>query len=43
MKRDGRSGAEVSVKITCEEEESRWFETGAYSVMNIDLRDQEGK
>ena len=29
MKRDGRGGTEVSVKITCDEER-RWFEKGAY-------------
>ena len=30
MKRDGRGGTEVSVKISCEEEEKRWCEVGAY-------------
>lgn len=30
MKRDGRGVTEVSVKITCDEEEIRWFEMGAY-------------
>ena len=30
MKTGGRGGTEVSVKITCCEEEKRWFEIGAY-------------
>ena len=42
MKRDGRGGTEVSVKITCDEER-RWFEIGAKKVhyrMNLDLKNQ---
>ena len=29
VKRDGRGGTEVSVKITCDDEEKGWFEIGA--------------
>ena len=37
MKGDDRGGAEVSVNITCEEE-NRWFEIGAYvAIMEIIL------
>ena len=35
MKRDGRGGTKVPVKITCceEEEEKMWFEIGAHVVI----------
>ena len=38
-----RGSTEVSVKITGDEEENRWFEIGAYYICgnNVDLRDQE--
>lgn len=43
VRRDGSGGTEVSVKITCEEEENIWFEIGAYGVVAVSMLTSEIK